>query len=204
MTTIAVITGSVRPGRAGSAVARWIAEKANEVDGVDARVLELADFDLPVFAEEVPPMMAPAKDPAAVAWNKALAGFDAFIFVTPEYNHSVPGALKNAIDFIAPSVLANRAVGLVGYSYSAGHRPIEHLRSILANFTTGVVGARQGRQRKHGGQGPGHSALISADVRGAGERRRTRTRRPLTRTRGAADPVDPLATRSPQANSRLR
>ena len=114
MTTIAVITGSVRPGRAGSAVARWIAEKANEVDGVDARVLELADFDLPVFAEELPPMMAPAKDPAAVAWNKALAGFDAFIFVTPEYNHSVPGALKNAIDFITPSVLANRAVGLVG------------------------------------------------------------------------------------------
>ena len=140
MTTIAVITGSVRPGRAGSAVARWIAEKANDVDGVDARVLELTDFDLPVFAEEVPPMMAPAKDPAAVAWNKALAGFDAFIFVTPEYNHSVPGALKNAIDFITPSVLANRAVGLVGYSYSAGHRPIEHLRAILVNFTTGVVG----------------------------------------------------------------
>lgn len=140
MTTIAVITGSVRPGRAGSAVARWIAEKANDVDGVDARVLELADFDLPVFAEEVPPMMAPAKDPAAVAWNKALASFDAFIFVTPEYNHSVPGALKNAIDFITPSVLANRAVGLVGYSYSAGHRPIEHLRAILVNFTTGVVG----------------------------------------------------------------
>ena len=129
-----------RPGRAGSAVARWIAEKANEVDGVDARVLELADFDLPVFAEEVPPMMAPAKDPAAVAWNKALAGFDAYIFVTPEYNHSVPGALKNAIDFITPSVLANRAIGLVGYSYSAGHRPIEHLRAILVNFTTGVVG----------------------------------------------------------------
>ena len=126
MTTIAVITGSVRPGRAGSAVARWIAEKANEVEGVDARVLELADFDLPIFAEEIPPMMAPAKDPAAVAWNKALAGFDAYIFVTPEYNRSVPGALKNAIDFITPSVLANRAIGLVGYSYSAGHRPIEH------------------------------------------------------------------------------
>ena len=140
MTTIAVITGSVRPGRVGSAVAQWAAEKANEVEGVDARVLELADFDLPVFAEEIPPMMVPAKDPAAVAWNKALAGFDAFIFVTPEYNHSVPGALKNAIDFITPSVLANRAVGLVGYSYSAGHRPIEHLRSILVNFTTGVVG----------------------------------------------------------------
>ena len=140
MTRLAVITGSVRPNRVGSGVARWVAEKASTVEGVEAEVLELADFNLPVFAEEVPPMMAPAKDPAAVAWNKALAGFDAFIFVTPEYNHSVPGALKNAIDFITPSVLANRAVGLVGYSYSAGHRPIEHLRAILVNFTTGVVG----------------------------------------------------------------
>jgi len=73
---------------------------------------------------------------------EALAGFDAYIIVTPEYNHSIPGALKNAIDFITPSVLAGKAVGLVGYSYSAGHRPIEHLRSILANFTTGVVGAQ--------------------------------------------------------------
>lgn len=87
-------------------------------------------------------MMAPAEDPAAVAWNEALAGFDAYIIVTPEYNHSIPGTLKNAIDFITPSVLAGKAVGLVGYSYSAGHRPIEHLRSILANFTTGVVGAQ--------------------------------------------------------------
>ena len=139
MTTIAVITGSVRPGRAGSAVARWIAEKANEVDGVDARVLELADFDLPVFAEEVPPMMAPAKDPAAVAWNKALAGFDAFIFVTPEYNHSVPGALKNAIDFLQPGAVANKGVGVVGYSYSVGIRAVSHLQQILQGMGATVV-----------------------------------------------------------------
>ena len=142
MTRLAVITGSVRPNRVGSAVAQWVAEKASTVEGVEAEVLELADFDLPVFAEEVPPMMAAPKDPASAAWNEALARFDAYIFVTPEYNHSVPGALKNAIDFITPSVLANRAVGLVGYSYSAGHRPIEHLRAILVNFTTGVVGAQ--------------------------------------------------------------
>ena len=140
MANVAVVLGSTRPGRAGQGIAQWVVSEANKIEGVSAAVVDLADFDLPVFAEELPPMMAPAKDPAAVAWNKALAGFDAFIFVPPEYNHSVPGALKNAIDFIAPSVLANRAVGLVGYSYSAGHRPIEHLRAILVNFTTGVVG----------------------------------------------------------------
>lgn len=85
-------------------------------------------------------MMAAPKDPAAAAWNEALARFDAYVFVTPEYNRSIPGALKNAIDFIVPSLLANKAVGLVGYSYLGGTRPIEHLRGILVNFTTGVVG----------------------------------------------------------------
>ena len=140
MTRLAVITGPVRPNRVGSGVARWVAEKASTVEGVEAEVLELADFDLPVFAEEVPPMMAAPKDPASVAWNEVLARFDAYIFVTPEYNRSVPGALKNAIDFIVPSVLANKAVGLVGYSYHGGLRAIEHLRGVLVNFTTGVVG----------------------------------------------------------------
>ena len=127
MTRIAVILGSVRPHRAGAQVADWVVARANTVEGVRAELVDLAAFHLPAFAEELPPMMAPAEDPAAVTWNEALAGFDAYIIVTPEYNHSVPGALKN---------------GLVGYSYSAGHRPIEHLRSILANFTTGVVGAQ--------------------------------------------------------------
>ncbi|MBM6978252.1 MAG: NAD(P)H-dependent oxidoreductase [Actinomyces succiniciruminis] len=140
MTKIAVITGSVRPNSVGGPVAQWVAEKANTVAGVQAEVLELAAFNLPVFAEELPPMADPAKDPAAVKWNETLAAYDAYVFVTPEYNHSVPGALKNAIDFVTPSVLANKAVGLVGYSFSAGHRPIEALRLILSNFTTGVVG----------------------------------------------------------------
>ncbi|WP_194948435.1 NADPH-dependent FMN reductase [Actinomyces trachealis] len=139
MTKIAVILGSIRPNRAGADVAEWVAAKANTVADVEAQVLDIAAFNLPHFAEEAAPAFAPAKDPDAIAWNQALAGFDAFIFVSPEYNHSVPGALKNAIDFITPSILANRAVGLVGYSFSAGHRQIEHLRDIMASFTTGVV-----------------------------------------------------------------
>ena len=65
MTRLAVITGSVRPNRVGSAVAQWVAEKASTVEGVEAEVLELADFRLPVFAEEVPPMMAAPRDPAS-------------------------------------------------------------------------------------------------------------------------------------------
>ena len=103
MTRIAVILGSVRPHRAGAQVADWVVARANTVEGVRAELVDLAAFHLPAFAEELPPMMAPAEDPAAVAWNEALAGFDAYIIVTPEYNHSIPGALKNAIDFITPS-----------------------------------------------------------------------------------------------------
>ena len=140
MTRIAVILGSVRPHRAGAQVADWVVARANTVEGVRAELVDLAAFHLPAFAEELPPMMAPAEDPAAVAWNEALAGFDAYIIVTPEYNHSIPGALKNALDFVVPSVLANKAIGLVGYSYLGGVRPVEELRDILTNFTTGVVG----------------------------------------------------------------
>lgn len=140
MTRIAVILGSVRPNRAGAGVAEWVVDQANAAEGVQAELVDLAAFNLPVFGEELPPMMAAPRDPAAVAWNEALASYDAYIVVTPEYNRSIPGALKNAIDFIVPSVLANKAVGLVGYSYYSGFRPVEHLRDVLVNFTTGVVG----------------------------------------------------------------
>lgn len=136
---IAVISASVRPASVGRPVAEWVAEKANTVEGVQADVVRVADFDLPLFAEDFPTAMRPAQDPAAVTWNETLASYDGYIIVTPEYNHSIPGALKNAIDFITPATLAHKTVGLVAYSFSAGHRPIEHLRQILANFTTGVV-----------------------------------------------------------------
>lgn len=142
MTKIAVISSSIRPASIGGPVAEWVAERANAIEGVEASVVRVADFKLPLFVEDFPTAMKPATDPAAVAWNAELAGYDAYVIVTPEYNHSIPGALKNAIDFISPSVLANKAVGLVGYSFSAGHRPIEHLRQILVNFTTGVVRAQ--------------------------------------------------------------
>ena len=136
---IAVISSSVRPASVGGPVAEWVAEKANTVEGVQADVVRVADFNLPLFAEDYPTAMRPAQDPAAVTWNETLAAYDGYVIVTPEYNHSIPGALKNALDFISPATLANKAVGLVAYSFSAGHRPIEHLRQILANFSAGVV-----------------------------------------------------------------
>ncbi|WP_159625062.1 NADPH-dependent FMN reductase [Actinomyces sp. zg296] len=137
---IAVVHGSIRPASAGAAVADWVAAQSSLVDGVEAEVLRLADFKLPLFAEELPPAIAMPQHPAGVAWNERLGSYDAVIFVTPEYDHSIPGALKNAIDYLAPSVLESKAIGVVGYSYQLGLRAIEHLRQVLASFNSFVVG----------------------------------------------------------------
>ena len=139
MTRLAVLHGSVRPNSAGTGVADWIVEKANTVDGVDAELVSLASFNLPVFAEEVAPARAMPTAPEGVAFNETLASYDAVIIVSPEYNHSIPGALTNALDYLRPGTLANKGIGLVGYSFTGGIRPVEHLRQILSNFEAGVV-----------------------------------------------------------------
>lgn len=142
MTRLAVVLGSIRPNRAGAGVAEWVAEKANTVEGVEAEIVDIASFNLPLFAEPLPTAMAAPQDPAGAAFNEKIQSFDAVVFVTPEYNHSIPGALKNAIDFLEPKALANKGVGLVGYSFTGGIRPVEHLRQILANFDASVVNAQ--------------------------------------------------------------
>lgn len=139
MTRLAVLLGSVRPNAAGGPIARWVVEKARLIDGVEAELIDLASFDLPLFAEALPPASALPRDPKGAAFNARLCEFDALIIVTPEYNHSIPGALKNALDFLAPATLAHKGIGFVGYSYTGGVRPVEHLRQILANFDAGTV-----------------------------------------------------------------
>jgi len=116
MTRLAVVVGSVRPNRVGGTIAQWVVDQANEIEGVEAEIVDIASFNLPLFAEEIPPRMAVPSDPAGAAFDEALKSFDALIFVTPEYNFSVPGALKNAIDFLQPGAVANKGVGVVGYS----------------------------------------------------------------------------------------
>lgn len=139
MTRIAVVLGSVRPNRNGAAVAEWVVEKASAVEGVEVELVDLQTFDLPFFAEPFPTAMAEPKDPNGKRWIDTIASFDAFLFVTAEYNHSVPGALKNAIDFLTPVSLADKAVGLVSYGAVGGVRAAEHLRQILVNLQAGVV-----------------------------------------------------------------
>ena len=134
MASIAVVLGSVRPGRAGEQVVRWIEEQSLQVEGVNPIFIDLRDYDLPLFAEEMPPSMQAPTLPEAVRLRANIEALDAVVFVTPEYNHSIPGALKNALDYLPPATLKDKAVGLVGYSWYGAVKPLEHLREIVSTF----------------------------------------------------------------------
>ena len=133
MASIGVVLGSVRPGRAGEQVVRWIEEQALQVEGVTPIFIELRDYDLPRVREEMSPSL-----PEAVRLRANIEALDAVVFVTPEYNHSIPGVLKNAIDYLPPATLKDKATALIGYSWYGGEAPRAHLRDILSTFGADV------------------------------------------------------------------
>lgn len=144
---IAVIVGSTRPGRKGSIVGRWVHERAQRRDGVPGKVdfdlVELEDFDLPLL--EVPTIPAAAdrqyETPETRAWSEKIDAYDGYVFVTPEYNHGVPAAMKNAVDVLGPE-WADKAVGFVSYGANGGVRAVEHWRPVLANLRVHDVRAQ--------------------------------------------------------------
>ena len=138
MASVAIVLGSVRPGRAGEQVVRWIEDQARQVESVQTVFFDLRDYNLPLFAEEMPPSMQAPTLPEAVRLRANVEANDAVLFVTPEYNHSVPAALKNAIDYLPPATLKEKAIGLVGYSWYGAVKPLEHLRAILSTFGADV------------------------------------------------------------------
>ena len=119
-------------------MARWIEEQALQVEGVNPIFIDLRDYDLPLFAEEMSPSMQAPTLPEAVRLRANIEALDAVVFVTPEYNHSIPGVLKNAIDYLPPATLKDKAVGLVGYSWYGAVKPLEHLREIISTFGADV------------------------------------------------------------------
>lgn len=129
MTKIAVIIGSTRASRFADIPANWIYDLTRKRDGWEVELLDVRDFNLPFFNEIASNAWAPSQDPNAVRWQKKLAEFDGYIFVTAEYNRSVPGSLKNALD--QAYVEWNRKpAAIVGYGGTGGARAVEHLRSI--------------------------------------------------------------------------
>ncbi len=132
---IGIIQGSVREGRNGNAVAAWILDFANKRDDANYELVDLADYNLPLLGSK---FRADDADEHIKAWSEKMASFDGYILITPEYNHAVGGALKNALDYLNPE-LNNKAAGFVGYGSLGGTRAHENLRLILGELQVADV-----------------------------------------------------------------
>lgn len=133
MTRIGIILGSTRPGRNGEAVARWAYQVAAQRTDAEFELVDLLDYKLPHLDEAYPPSMGNYTQPHTLEWANKIASFDGFVMVTPEYNHSTSGALKNAIDFLYGE-WNNKAVGFISYGSVGGTRAVEHLRLIAGEL----------------------------------------------------------------------
>jgi NAD(P)H-dependent FMN reductase len=142
LTRIAIIAGSTRPGRRSSAIARWVLAAASQHQDADFTVVDLADHDLPMLDEPVAAAMSTDYlHPHTRTWSQTINSFDGYVFVTPEYNHSTTGALKNAIDYLYPE-WHDKAAGFVGYGTHGGVRAVEHLRLIMGELQVADVRAQ--------------------------------------------------------------
>ena len=130
---IAVIVGSTRPGRNGKAVADWVLAQASGRPGAAYELVDLVDYPLPHLDEPLPPSMGQYAGEHTKAWAQKISAYDGFVFVTPEYNHSTSGVLKNAIDYLYAE-WNNKAAAFVSYGALGGARAIEHLRAICSEL----------------------------------------------------------------------
>ena len=138
---IAVIVGSIRPNRQGDKPANWIAQLAKDSGQFDVEIVDLKDYPLPLFDAPASDMWMPTPNDIAAKWQAKLNEFDGYIVVTAEYNRSVPGALKNAIDW-AYKPFMKKAVAYVSYGSVGGARAVEHLRNIMVELQ--AVSVRHG------------------------------------------------------------
>ena len=138
MLKIKVILGSTREGRFGEQPAKWITEKAKAKPGLDVELLDLRDYPLPFFNAAATPSSKkePYADPAVQKWTAKIAESDAFIIVTPEYNHGTSAVLKNAIDWVGPE-WNRKVVGFVAYGTVGGARAVEQLRQVFPEVHAG-------------------------------------------------------------------
>jgi NAD(P)H-dependent FMN reductase len=140
MLRIGIIIGSTRPNRRAPQVADWILDIARQRKDASFELIDIKDYDLPVLDEPMPPSMGNYAQEHTRKWAARIDALDGFIFVTPEYNHSISGALKNAIDFLYKE-WNNKAAGFVSYGTTGGARAVEHLRGIMAEVQVADVRA---------------------------------------------------------------
>lgn len=135
---IAIIVGSTRPGRHSADVATWVAKAGADRQDATFTVVDLADHPLPHLDEPLPAIMGDYHHQHTRDWADVIGRFDAFVIVTPEYNHSVPGVLKNAIDHLFAE-WNDKAAGVVAHGAEGGSRAVEHLRQIAGELKLAVV-----------------------------------------------------------------
>lgn len=139
---LSIILGSTRDGRNGKRVADWVYNQIKGDGNWQVQLLDIKDFALPIFSDEVLPSMMAGNysNQAVIDWSRKIAESDAFIFVSPEYNHGMPSSLKNAIDWLYPE-WGNKPAGIVAYStgIGGGIRSAEQLRLVLIHLAVANV-----------------------------------------------------------------
>lgn len=133
MIRIAIIIGSVRPNRKGEAVGNWFYEQARLRTDANFELIDLLDRKLPLLNEPLQPSEGKYTHQHTKDWSTIVSQFDAFVFVTPEYNHSMPASLKNAIDYLYKE-WNHKAAGFVSYGSAGGVRAVEQLRQVMAEI----------------------------------------------------------------------
>ena len=130
---IGVVIGTTREGRFGDKPARWIFDAASKRADLDVEIVDLRDYPLPLFDEATGPAQAPPENEVALRWGEKVAELDGYLFVTAEYNHGIPGALKNALDYAYPE-FNRKPAAFVGYGGVGGARAVEQLRLICVEL----------------------------------------------------------------------
>lgn len=126
---IAIIIGSTRRNRFADKPAQWLLEVASQREDMDFEIVDLRAYDLPLFDEAGPIAFGPTTDPKALAWQERIDGFDGYVFMIPEYNHSIPAALKNGLDQ-AYAQWNRKPAAAFGYGGVGAARAVEALRNI--------------------------------------------------------------------------
>jgi NAD(P)H-dependent FMN reductase len=135
---IAIVISTTRAAPFGHKPAQWIRDIAAERDDMEIEIVDLRDFPMPFFDEVASNAWVPSQNAVAQRWQKKIGGFDGFIFVTAEYNHGLPAALKNALDYAYPE-WNKKAAAFVGYGSVGGARAIEQLRLVAAELQLATV-----------------------------------------------------------------
>ena len=141
MLNVGIIVGSTRPGRKAAAVAKWVLDILKSRKDAEFEIVDIEDYKLPLLDEPVPPIMHQYSNQHTKTWSEKIASLDAYIFVTPEYNHATSAALKNAIDFLFHE-WNNKAAGFVGYGGAGGVRAVESLRLVMGEIKIADVRAQ--------------------------------------------------------------